>query len=183
MITEEFKKTFTKFVIDHESEQLKIYDDRFGVPTIGIGFALINKVSDGWEAYTEKKLQDLGINLTAEQYKIIKDYAKAKTNGSDTSHLRSKLDRFDFTITQEMAQNLLQHSIQKKYDHIKNNIGEDKWDKLNLAQQVGVMDHAFQRGNILSLTESLIAGDYATTAKIIRQVNNEAFKTRAEPLD
>ncbi|MCC8399146.1 MAG: hypothetical protein LN563_00965 [Rickettsia endosymbiont of Platyusa sonomae] len=54
MITEEFKKTFTKFVVGHESEKLKIYDDGFGVPTIGIGYALINKVSDKWEAYTKK---------------------------------------------------------------------------------------------------------------------------------
>ncbi|MCC8399147.1 MAG: LysM peptidoglycan-binding domain-containing protein [Rickettsia endosymbiont of Platyusa sonomae] len=130
----------------------------------------------------KKKLQDLGINLTVEQYNLIKDYAKAKTNGDNTSHLKSQLDKFDFTITQEIAQNLLQHSIQKKYDHIKNNIGEDKWDKLNLAQQVGAMDHAFQRGNILPLTESLIAGNYDRTAEIMREIpnNNEAIKNRAE---
>lgn len=44
------------------------------------------------------------------------------------------------------------------------------------------MDHAFQRGNILSLKESLVAGDYATTAKIMREVtkNNASFKHRAD---
>lgn len=180
MITEEFNKKFAEFVTEPEGgEKLKIYDDGYGVPTIGIGFALINKVPNGWQAYSENELKERGINLTSEQYDIIVNYADAKSRGRDTSHLKKQLDDLDFTIDTTISQSLLEYSIEQKYKEIKKQIGEECWDRLNLARQVGVMDHAFQKGNIVALKESLIAGDYVQTAKIMRNAE-PAWKDRAE---
>ncbi|AIL65028.1 hypothetical protein NOVO_03195 [Rickettsiales bacterium Ac37b] len=71
MITEEFYQTYGNFAKEHENVKLKIYDDGFGVPTIGAGFALINKVKEGWEAYNIDYLKTIGINLSNKQYEII----------------------------------------------------------------------------------------------------------------
>lgn len=81
-------------------------------------------LQDEWKAYPYKYLQDKGINLTEEQYNIIKSYAEAKTKGKDISDLRSQLNDIDITITPETAQKLLQYSIRDKYDIIEGTIGE-----------------------------------------------------------
>ncbi|WP_375331977.1 LysM peptidoglycan-binding domain-containing protein [Candidatus Tisiphia endosymbiont of Temnostethus pusillus] len=183
MITEEFKKEFAEFVKKFENEKLKIYDCGDGVPTIGIGFTLINKVQDRWNACDREFLKSRGINLTDDQYEIIKNYAKAKYEGVSTLHLKKQLESLDFTIDIKISQSLLEYSIEQKYKEFKNQIGgEEHWDKLNLAQQVGLMDHAFQRGNILPLKESLIAGNYDKTAEIMREIpnNSKSIKDRAE---
>ncbi|MFV9875878.1 MAG: hypothetical protein AB8U25_05490 [Rickettsiales endosymbiont of Dermacentor nuttalli] len=49
------------------------------MPTIGVRFALINKVQNKWIPYYNDQLKSLGINLTNERHKIITDYADAKT--------------------------------------------------------------------------------------------------------
>ncbi|AIL65037.1 hypothetical protein NOVO_03245 [Rickettsiales bacterium Ac37b] len=58
------------------------------MPTIGVGFTLINKVKNKWEAYDIDYLKSRGMNLSHEQYNIIVDYAKSKSNYRDTSHLK-----------------------------------------------------------------------------------------------
>ncbi|WP_417904545.1 hypothetical protein [Candidatus Tisiphia endosymbiont of Micropterix aruncella] len=120
MITEEFNKKFTEFVTEPEGgEKLKIYDDGYGVPTIGIGFALINKVPYRWQAYSEDELKKREINLTSDQYQIIVDYAKVKSDGLSTSHLKKQLEDLDFTIDTTISQSLLEYSINQKYKEIK----------------------------------------------------------------
>ncbi|MCC8461680.1 MAG: LysM peptidoglycan-binding domain-containing protein [Rickettsia endosymbiont of Ecitomorpha arachnoides] len=126
-------------------------------------------------------LQKLGINLTAKQYEIIKNYAEVKSKGNDISNLKDQLKKLDFTITPEMSQKLLMYSIEEKYKIIKTSIGEEHWDKLNLARQIGVMDHAFHWGNVVELKESLIAGNYNETAQIMKDViTKPSLKARAE---
>ncbi|MCC8462269.1 MAG: LysM peptidoglycan-binding domain-containing protein, partial [Rickettsia endosymbiont of Ecitomorpha arachnoides] len=181
MITEEFKKRFTEYVTEREDTRLKIYEDSSGNPTIGIGFILINKIGKKWVAYEEEALQKLGINLTKEQYNIIKNYEKARSNGDSTSHLNDQLKKLDFTITPELCQKLLKYSIEDKYKIIKDTIGEECWDKLNLARQIGVMDHAFHKGGIKPLKKSLIAKNYNETAQIMKDIIKEpSLKARAE---
>ncbi|AIL65342.1 LysM domain protein [Rickettsiales bacterium Ac37b] len=150
------------------------------MPTIGAGFALINKVKEGWEAWDKNDLKDLGINLTNEQHKIITDYADAKSNHKSTKHLKQELDKLDFSITPKTAENLLRSSIEDKYKHIKTTLGEEHWNKLNLAQQIGVMDHCFHRGNVFAIKQALINGDYQKAADIMRKTNHDSLKARAE---
>lgn len=188
MITEKFYDEFSEKVKDFENERLKIYDDGHGIPTIGIGFALIIRNGNKWVAYPQNELKELGINLSAKQYKIIQDYAAAKSRqGKPSDELRSELKNMDFCIDDTISKKLLRYSINDKYGFIERTIGEDTWNKLGLARQIGVMDHCFHHGNISSIADHLKSavesGKFDQVADIMRKDSKiEAFKARAELL-
>lgn len=187
MITEEFRQKFSDRVVQFEGgPKLKIYDDGHGVPTIGVGFALVFKAKDEkgkteWKAYEREELRKKGINLSNEQYEIIKEYAEVKSKEDKPSdNLKSNLKNMDFRITSDTAQKLLNHSINDSHNKIKKTITEETWNGLGLARQIGVMDHCFHHGNILPISQALIDKDFNKAADIMQNTKVEAFKARAE---
>lgn len=170
MITEIFRKKFAMFVEWFEGRELKIYPDSVGVPTIGVGFALINKIKDGkWTAYDQKFLIGKGINITDAQYDIILQYAALKSDGKSTAHLNPQLKAFDLTITNDIADQLVQYVIKDKYDDkILKSIGEQVWDSLSFARQMAIMDHAYHSGNINAFKDDITAGNFEKVADTIR---------------
>ena len=119
------------------------------MPTVGVGFALMNKIGKEWVAYPEEKLNELGIKLNNAEYKIILEYAETKTNilkqrirskaqslfQKQFESLKRELDSISFRIDSKVSNDLLQHSINDKLNIIKSTIGKSTWNNLNDAQK------------------------------------------------
>lgn len=169
MITEEFSKKFANYVKKFEGEELKIYLDTVNVPTIGIGFALIiyNKKDGNWVARPLQKIQEFGIDLSAPVHEVLEKYAVAKSRNDSTANLKKQLDDLNFTITHDTAVKVLEHVTKEAYDKCVSTLGQEVWNNLGVARQVALVDHAYHSGNIVSLKNDIIAGEFKKVADTI----------------
>ena len=165
----------------------KVHDDGYGIPTIGPGFALIIKVMDKWEARKQDDLKDLRINLSDEQYKIIKDCAAHKSSpdeftAEEKNKTKSDLKKMSLTVDNETAQRLFDHAVEDSQGKIKKVIGEEAWNKLGHAQQAAVTDYCYHHGNISPIAKFLKGEekDHSKVVEIMRKDGKiKEFEARA----
>jgi len=145
-----------------EAVKYEVYDDGKGIPTIGVGYALIVKNANG------KWVINPQIETSESQDKILSLYVSAKNNGMEAPP-KSTLSNFGMKWTEAQVNEQLDKSITDHQNRVVRSIGQEAWDKMTDRQKFGVFDHCYNYGNVERIKNEIKEGNYKAAADKLRE--------------
>ena len=189
---DKFKNKLFEFIKEREGSKNKIYIDSEGLPTIGVGYLLMDK--DNKQQTWKSDFKQAGINLSEEQVKnldkLLKDLAKIPRNEKieigekkiskrqdwiDKHYYNNKLNN-QIEILQEQEEALFDVIIPRYKNVVKEQIGDKAYNDLkNSDEMIILVSLAFNNPNLIgpNLTKTIKDGDRAAAWYEIRYNSNK----------
>jgi Ca2+-binding RTX toxin-like protein len=147
---EAFESELKNFFVKVEANKEQVYADIKGVPTVGIGYALIQEIKGVWKIRANLKTQmdAIGKTVTDADSKTLQDIADA-LNAGDISTATSLANSSSFSfepMTSDEAKNLVVRVVNDEYiDALKNRIGATLYNTLaNSKEMVALLSIVYQ---------------------------------------
>jgi hypothetical protein len=176
-------KELSDWLISFEEKRADFYLDSMDIPTVGIGFALIVNNGSKWVIRPEGILKQY-LNLNDQQIKFLVALAERKSEGKIVPHEILKIVLKSYVhLSEQQIKDVLQYSLEEAQEKVIIKIGSQKWESLNLGQQMALTACAFRKGHINHIAEPVKSGDFQKVADIlIKDTSNETaeLKVRGE---
>ena len=172
-----------RFFISAEDNIDHVYADNKGVPTIGIGYSLVQKISGVWQIRDnlDTQMNAIGKTVSTEDRSILQQIANA-LNESNISKATDLADSSDFSfepMTDDQAKNLLPYVINDEYANgLKQRIGATLYNYYeNSSEMVALLSIVYQGWTSAipqELIDALNAGNRAEAWYTIRYAMNQS---------
>jgi hypothetical protein len=161
----------------HEGYDGRIHNDGVGVPTIGHGYALLVRGSNGWSIRDDENLAVLGKALTGNDRRKLQQIADDLNRGIEYSDTYFEdvpgANDFDLSLDRTEARWLFDLAATKYWHDAVSGAGEDNFRRLRPEQQAVLFDFAYRgpsriRGNSAlrqALSNDLAFGSWDNTGR------------------
>ena len=132
-----------------EKEKLKMVNDQFNVPTIGVGYAaIVNGRGGRWfvKETIENDFEAIGAKYSAITRRTLERIAQEKNkNKTDKAKIRHMIDSLaNVNITEKQSQSLFNISFDRHYEETQRILGREEFDLLGYERQGTLTMGTFQ---------------------------------------
>ncbi|MEW5949278.1 MAG: hypothetical protein AB1711_07675 [Thermodesulfobacteriota bacterium] len=175
---EDFDAQLFQFISEREGPRKKVYADSKGIPTIGIGYALVVNINGEWQVRTTLETDLAGVEVTIQesdkaQLSIV---AEALTAGNQEL-ARSLVENytFSFSLPSDKADELFDSVIPDYENKVRERLGDTLYQQLaNSEEMVTLVSLAYNNPCLIgtNLVNALESGNRAEAWYEIRYQSN-----------
>ncbi|MBM3254638.1 MAG: lysozyme, partial [Candidatus Omnitrophica bacterium] len=161
-----FNNDLYALIKQSEGFEKKVYSDTEGVPTIGIGYALLEKIQGEWRVrgYIDEQLQSAGINIQQSDRQTLQSVADA-LNSNNVAQARSLIQSstFSFSLSNEtQGRQLFDYIIPNYKAEVRQKIGDTLYQQLDGSKEmIALVSLAYNNPSLIGakLIAALQSGD------------------------
>ncbi len=175
---DDYSQRLYETIKQFEGFRSKVYSCTSGVPTVGVGYALLEKGTTKWQVRGNlaNELSEAGVGVTDQDVTRLDSIATA-LNQNNISRARSLTQsaNFSFTVSEAQARTLFDNTIAAYEAMVRLKLGPALYeDYKNSAEMVALVSLAYNSPKLIgqSLLEGLREGDRAEVWYQIRYASN-----------